>query len=232
MNPIPSFSWLSSILGKKLARQGIEPVTLCSHVLSRYAGSNQRSSVLMSCRGMRARTSDPLFSCPVEVCGLEPAILCSHVLSRYAGSNQRSFVLMSCRGMRARTSDPLFSCPVCHQLRYTGSNIGDPLFSCFVCYRLRYTGSSVRKGCAQRHNFITRVVIIECYEVLRLLVDRSSRSCPHLSQQDTRSCVTFNLIREDWARIHQPFSRTFFVFVSKICKFECNTTSDWLNRTV
>ena len=34
------------------------------------------------------------------------------------------------------------------------------------------------------------------------------------------------------ARIHQPFSRTFFVFVSKICKFECNTTSDWLNRTV
>ena len=33
-------------------------------------------------------------------------------------------------------------------------------------------------------------------------------------------------------RIHQPFSRTFFVFVSKICKFECNTTSDWLNRTV
>ena len=32
-------------------------------------------------------------------------------------------------------------------------------------------------------------------------------------------------------RIHQPFSRTFFVFVSKICKFECNTTSDWLNRT-
>ena len=35
-----------------------------------------------------------------------------------------------------------------------------------------------------------------------------------------------------WVRIHQPFSRTFFVFVSKNCKFECNTTSDWLNRTV
>ena len=33
-------------------------------------------------------------------------------------------------------------------------------------------------------------------------------------------------------RIHQSFSRTFFVFLSKICKFECNTTSDWLNRTV
>ena len=29
-------------------------------------------------------------------------------------------------------------------------------------------------------------------------------------------------------RIHQPVSRTFFVFFSKICKFECNTTSDWL----
>ena len=31
-----------------------------------------------------------------------------------------------------------------------------------------------------------------------------------------------------WGRIHQPFSRTFFVFFSKICKFECKTTSDWL----
>ena len=35
-----------------------------------------------------------------------------------------------------------------------------------------------------------------------------------------------------WVRIHQLFSRTFFVFFSKICNFECNTTSDWLNRTV
>ena len=41
--------------------------------------------------------------------------------------------------------------------------------------------------------------------------------------------ATFSSTR---VRIHQPFSRTFFVFVSKICKFECNTTSDWLNRTV
>ena len=32
--------------------------------------------------------------------------------------------------------------------------------------------------------------------------------------------------------IHQPFSRTFFVFFSKVCKLECNTTSDWLNRMV
>ena len=30
------------------------------------------------------------------------------------------------------------------------------------------------------------------------------------------------------ARIHQPFSRTFFVFVSKICKFECNNF--WLAK--
>ena len=35
-----------------------------------------------------------------------------------------------------------------------------------------------------------------------------------------------------WVRIHQPFSRTFFVFVSNICKLECNTNSDWLNRMV
>ena len=31
-------------------------------------------------------------------------------------------------------------------------------------------------------------------------------------------------------RIQQTFSRTIFVFFSTICKFECNTTSDWLNR--
>ena len=28
----------------------------------------------------------------------------------------------------------------------------------------------------------------------------------------------------------KPFSRKFFVFFSKICKLECNTTSDWLNH--
>ena len=33
-------------------------------------------------------------------------------------------------------------------------------------------------------------------------------------------------------RLHHPFSRTFFVFFSKIFKFECNITSDWLNHTV
>ena len=36
----------------------------------------------------------------------------------------------------------------------------------------------------------------------------------------------------DWVRIHHTSSRTFFVFFSKICKFERNTTSDWLNRMV
>ena len=30
-------------------------------------------------------------------------------------------------------------------------------------------------------------------------------------------------------RIQQP---TFFVFFYKICKLECNTTSDWLNHAV
>ena len=48
--------------------------------------------------------------------------------------------------------------------------------------------------------------------------------------------ISFSLVSLSSAnttvRIHQPFSRTFFVFVHKICKFECNTTSDWLNRTV
>ena len=30
----------------------------------------------------------------------------------------------------------------------------------------------------------------------------------------------------------KPFSRIFSVFCPTFCKFECNTTSDWLNRTV
>ena len=49
------------------------------------------------------------------------------------------------------------------------------------------------------------------------------------SVQDSIMSVTTNYIR---VRIHQPFSRTFFVFFSKICKFECDTASDWLNRMV
>ena len=32
--------------------------------------------------------------------------------------------------------------------------------------------------------------------------------------------------------VHQPFLRTFFVVFSRICKLECNTTSDLPNRTV
>ena len=40
---------------------------------------------------------------------------------------------------------------------------------------------------------------------------------------------TFQKIR---VCIYQQLSRTFFVFFSKICKLECNTTSDWLNRMV
>ena len=38
--------------------------------------------------------------------------------------------------------------------------------------------------------------------------------------------------RNIWAGIHQPISQTFVVFFSKICKFECNTTSDWLNHMI
>ena len=33
-----------------------------------------------------------------------------------------------------------------------------------------------------------------------------------------------------WARVHQPFPKTFFVFFSRFCEFECNTTS--VMRTV
>ena len=37
-----------------------------------------------------------------------------------------------------------------------------------------------------------------------------------------------------WVRLHQPFSRTLFAFFFplRFCKFECNPTSDWLNRMV
>ena len=33
-------------------------------------------------------------------------------------------------------------------------------------------------------------------------------------------------------RLYQPFSRTFFVVFSHICRLEYDTTSDWLNHTV
>ena len=32
--------------------------------------------------------------------------------------------------------------------------------------------------------------------------------------------------------IHQPSSRTFFVFFAKVCKLECKTHSDWLDRMI
>ena len=48
--------------------------------------------------------------------------------------------------------------------------------------------------------------------------------------------ISFNTTKQNsgysWVRIHVPFSRTFCVFFSEICKLECNTTSDWLNRMV
>ena len=44
--------------------------------------------------------------------------------------------------------------------------------------------------------------------------------------------ICFQKDKNTRVRIHQLFSRTFFVFFSKICNFECKTTSDWLNRTV
>ena len=46
------------------------------------------------------------------------------------------------------------------------------------------------------------------------------------------TCIFIHFSSDSWVRIHQLFSRTFFVFFSKICNFECNTTTDWLNRTV
>ena len=61
---------------------------------------------------------------------------------------------------------------------------------------------------------------------------------PSLSNTCSQVIASYNLVSfrnkctENWVRIHQPFSRTFFVCFSKICKFECNTTSDWINRTV
>ena len=44
--------------------------------------------------------------------------------------------------------------------------------------------------------------------------------------------IDYPLAVRSRVRIHQPFSRTFFVFFSEICQFECNTTSDLLNRTI
>ena len=38
--------------------------------------------------------------------------------------------------------------------------------------------------------------------------------------------------KKSWASIHQPFciEQLSVVFFYKICKFDCNTTSDWLNH--
>ena len=49
--------------------------------------------------------------------------------------------------------------------------------------------------------------------------------------QSDRGLRAFGL-NDNRVHIHQKFSKTFFVFFSKICKLECNTTSDWLNRMV
>ena len=46
----------------------------------------------------------------------------------------------------------------------------------------------------------------------------------------SQGCKSLNPVpNKPWVRIHQPFSRMFFVFFSKICEVECNTTYDWLN---
>ena len=84
------------------------------------------------------------------------------------------------------------------------------------------------------------------YQFLKILVSRGRGSNPRppftsrtlttspprqiTMTKEKTSDLTYLCV--SWARIHQPFSRTVFVFFSKICKFECNTTSDWLNRMV
>ena len=40
------------------------------------------------------------------------------------------------------------------------------------------------------------------------------------------------MVGDYWPCIQQPFSRTSFVVFSNIFKFDCKTTSDWLNHTV
>ena len=56
------------------------------------------------------------------------------------------------------------------------------------------------------------------------------------SLENEQCCVYYTspqfLLVNIWGRIRQPFSTTFFVSFSNICKLECNTTSDWLNRMV
>ena len=53
-----------------------------------------------------------------------------------------------------------------------------------------------------------------------------------LGQNFSQMFSIYSVCPKTRVRIHQPFSRTFFVFFSKICKFEYKTTDDWLNRMV
>ena len=47
-----------------------------------------------------------------------------------------------------------------------------------------------------------------------------------ISKKDNWHVQTLTSVKRTRARIHQPFSRTFFIFFSKNCKLECNRTSD------
>ena len=46
---------------------------------------------------------------------------------------------------------------------------------------------------------------------------------------NTKKCLCLKQFHKYFrACIHQAFSRTFFIFFSRFCEFECNKTSDWL----
>ena len=78
----------------------------------------------------------------------------------------------------------------------------------------KWVENSMRKGEIARYEQF--LLVQQCFQ--KTCIADTEKPGPVWEKVKTRVCI------------HQPFSRTFFIFFSKICKLECNTTSDWQNH--
>ena len=98
-----------------------------------------------------------------------------------------------------------------------------------------------RKLTSKFHEQYSRLMLQNNVEVNLKLHDQQSRNTgyfqmllnsEHSEERDLTGFLRMADVYGPLVCIQQPFSRTFLAFLFKICKFECNTTSDWLNRMV
>ena len=100
------------------------------------------------------------------------------------------------------------------------------ILSCRKGLRLSHAAPLTEYRASERVCVVTHKVFCSCEnDYNKLICYLQIRIFIHLPVYKTFS-VLFSR-----ARIHQRFSRTFFNFFFKICKLECNTTSDWLNQS-